>query len=426
MADINIGKAPATITVLPFYGTAAVFLWILTLFMAIEPYDLLVHYFSPHLLAWVHTAALGWATMMIFGAAYQLLPVICEQDLYSTRLALWSYGLLTTGVCILIFSFWNFWTGIPMIIGGSFILLAACCYAFNVWQTAAPCSDKYTVHKCFLISAACWLVLTVSIGLLLAINLRYPFIPRNHLELVKLHAHLGLVGWFLQLIVGVSVKLIPMFLLGKSNKNYVLRIALVLQNMGLILFLVDGYLVPTNKRSLIYGVLVLLGVLAWGYYLADAFRNRARKKIDIPMKHVFFSFGYLLAAFLLLPVMEFRTETKWVTLYGILLFLGWITALILGKTFKTLPFIVWNKRYKKLNGKVKVPLPKQLYSEQLVTVQYYLYHVACSLLLTGIVFTMTWLLQLSTILWLLMSTVYLYNVAKVLFHKQTKPLWNYK
>jgi len=309
-----------------------------------------------------------------------------------------------------------------MITGGSLVVIAACLYGANVWFTGGSCS-RYAINKCYLICSALWLIMTVSAGLLLAIHLRYPFIPRNHLELVKLHAHMGLAGWFLQLIVGVSVKLIPMFLLGKSTKNYLLRAALLLQNLGLVLFLLDGYLDPTNQRSLIYGSLVLFGVLAWICYLIDAFRNRVRKKIDIPMKHAAFSFGYLIAAFLLLPMMEFRTETKWVTLYGILLFLGWITALILGKTFKTLPFIVWNKRYKNLNGKVKVPLPKQLYSEQLVIVQYYLYHAAFLLLLVGVGWTIDWLLRLSTVLWLSMSTVYLYNVAKVFFHKPSKLIY---
>ena len=95
MASINIGKAPKNSAVLPFYGTGAIFFLALTLMLFISPTALEGHYFQPHLLAIVHTAALGWGTMVIFGASYQLLPVICERDLYSPSLALLSYLFLT-------------------------------------------------------------------------------------------------------------------------------------------------------------------------------------------------------------------------------------------------------------------------------------------------------------------------------------------
>src|SRR5690606_30007417 len=80
MADISIGKAPHPIAVLPFYGTGAVCFAALALLLFLASGELMGHHFSPHLLAIVHTAALGWGTMVIFGAAYQLLPVVCERS----------------------------------------------------------------------------------------------------------------------------------------------------------------------------------------------------------------------------------------------------------------------------------------------------------------------------------------------------------
>ena len=52
-------------------------------------------------------------------------------------------------------------------------------------------------------------------------------------------------------------------------------------------------------------------------------------------------------------------------LYGMSILLGFITSLILGQAYKTLPFIIWLQRYQKLVGKVKTPLPKDLYSEKI-------------------------------------------------------------
>jgi len=218
MADIDIGRAPANHIVLPFFGTGALFYLVLSILLLFSDGDWREHYFTPHLLALVHTAALGWGSMVIFGASYQILPVICGRDLFSPLLARASFICLTSGVLFLVPSFWWFRPGWTMITGGTSIVLAALFYNINAFYTTAACK-RYATQRLFILSSACWLLLTTTAGLLLAINLGHPFIFRNLLDMLKLHAHAGLAGWFLLLITGVSTKLVPMFLLGKSNKT---------------------------------------------------------------------------------------------------------------------------------------------------------------------------------------------------------------
>lgn len=418
MADISIGKAPHRMAVLPFYGTGALFFAALSVLLFMAADELTGHHFNPHLLAVVHAAALGWGTMVIFGAAYQLLPVICERDLYSVALAVGSYVMLTVGTILLVWSFWVFEVGVLMITGGSLVVSAALLYTVNTCATVAL-QQRHTVQQAFIVSSALWLLMTTVAGLLLAINLRYTFIPRPHLDMLKLHAHAGLAGWFLQLITGVSTKLVPMFLLGKSKWERLLYAALLLQNAGLVLFLVDGYFNPITAKMLVYAGIVGLGTLAWLVYLIDAYRNRLRRKVELLMKHTAVSFACLVVGFVLLPVSYYLADTRWVSLYGTFLFLGWITAIILGKTFKTLPFIVWSNHYRHLNGKVKVPLPKQLYSERLTGYQFYLYLAAFILLVVGMVADCTPVIRVALVLWVALATVYLANVAKIIFHQPT-------
>ncbi len=417
MAGINIGKAPKNNAVLPFYGTGAIFFLALTLMILFCPAALEGHYFQPHLLAIVHTAALGWGTMVIFGASYQLLPVICEKELYSTSIALLSYFFLASGATFLILSFWFFRTGMIMIGGGSLILIAALFYLLNAWKTAGSCK-KYSVQRCFIISSAIWLVVTACLGLVLAVNLRYPFITGSHLEILKLHAHAGLAGWFLQLIAGVSTKLVPMFLLGKSEKDKLLRWAFLLQNTGLIAFILDGYFNGITWRVFLYEGMVVAGVMAWLAYLTDVYRNRVKKKIDFQMKYVGISILALLISFLLIPAIYYGADHHWAIVYGVFVFLGWISAILLGMTFKTLPFIVWNERYKNLNGKGKIPMPKQLYKENVLNWQFRCYVVALPLLVLGIYMHTGTMVRLSGIIWVMVAVLYAYNVAVVIFHKR--------
>jgi len=302
-----------------------------------------------------------------------------------------------------------------MVTGGSLVFLAAVLYSVNVWKTARSC-DRYAIAKCFILSSSLWFLLTIGIGLLLAVNLAFPFFDKSHLEILKLHAHAGLAGWFLQLITGVSIKLVPMFLLGKSQKDKLLRAALILQNAGLILFLTDGYFFGISIRTLLYAALLIAGIICWMLYIADVYRRRVKKKTDMAMKHVPLSFIFLIISLLLVPVVFYKGGTAAVV-YGTCIFMGWITALILGKTFKTLPFIVWNSHYKNLNGKVKIPLPKDLYSFTLLKYQYWLYIISMPLLLIGLVFTSLIIIRVSLFIWTVMAIIYLQNVLKILFHQ---------
>ncbi|WP_140938696.1 hypothetical protein [Sphingobacterium lumbrici] len=416
MADLFVHRAPKSLAVIPFYATAAVFFLGLSIMLFLSSAELTGHYFHPHLLAIVHATVLGWGTMIILGAVYQLLPVLCESDLYSHKLAFTSYLLLLVGTLMLVWCFWVFQSGPWLITAGVLVVLSTCLYLYNICATVIQ-SGKSTVYQYFIVSSAIWLLLTTVAGLLLAINLTYTFIPRNHMDMLKLHAHAGIIGWFLQLICGVSAKLVPMFLLGKSKRSGLLYLALILQNMGLTLFLFHAYFRQIDGMAFVHIALVSIGIILWGIYIAETYIKRIRKKIDALMIHTLLSFAFKPLAIGALLMTFAYTDTKWSNLYGILILFGWITGIIISKTFKTLPFIVWNNLYKDVHGNAQIPLPKNLYNQKLVVCQSYLFAIAISALCVGIIIDLTWFLQVATALWVALAFLYCYNVATVIFHK---------
>lgn len=412
----NIGNAPKNYAVLPFYATSAAFflIWSVLLFLSESVFD--VHYFNAHLLAVVHIAALGWGTMTIFGAAYQLIPVISELNLYSSTLALISYCFLTLGTVLIAYSFWFFIMDWHLILGGALILIAALLYSYNVLKTIRIFT-LFSWERLFLFSSALWLITTVVIGLLLAFNFKYPFFTSNHLEILKLHAHVGLAGWFLQLITGVSIRLVPMFLLGKSTKNHLIKASFILQNAGLLLFLLDGYLEAITYRSLIYGTLIGAGIICWLLYIIDVYKKRLKKKIDIPMSHSLWGLIFLIVAIAFIPFVYFGVNMKWTFVYGVFLFMGWISSLILGMTFKTLPFIVWNNHYKNLHGKGKIPMPKDLYSARMLKIQFWFFMIAIYVLALSLIVEQPLFLKIALGIWIFVPLFYVINVVKILTHK---------
>ena len=54
--------------------------------------DLASHYYQPRVLALTHTVTLGWITLAIMGASYQLIPIVLERPVWSERLARWQLG----------------------------------------------------------------------------------------------------------------------------------------------------------------------------------------------------------------------------------------------------------------------------------------------------------------------------------------------
>ena len=135
------------------------------------------------------------------------------------------------------------------------------------------------------------------------------------------------------------------------------------------------------------------------------------------MKQTFVALLCLAVAIAMIPVVINARGYYWTVLYGTFAFMGWITGIILGKTFKTLPFIVWNGHYKSLSGKVKVPLPKHLYSELLVKWQFRIFIIALLFLAAAILMNNVVVFRIASGLWLILSTLYLVNVMKVLLHK---------
>lgn len=420
MSDINIAKAPKSWAVVPFYATAALAFLALCIMLFFSVGNLNAHFFQPRLLALVHTAALGWATMVIFGATYQLLPVIFEHDLYSSRLAFLSYILLLPGSCLLIYSFWIFDSGIMMQIGGLLVFAAAVCFVLNVLFTAQD-SDKYSIQKTYIFTAGLWLLVTVTFGVLLVFNFSR-MLFQDHLQILKLHAHAGIAGWFLMMIIGVGTKLLPMFLLGKSDKTRLLNFAYVFINGGLVLFLVDGFISGVNYRAIIYTLLIAAGVVCFLLYMHNVYKNRLRKVLDFPMKWSMASLPLMLLAIIAIPFMLFFPKAFFITsIYGTLIFLGWLTSLIIGQTFKTLPFIIWNDRYKLLSGKQKIPMPKHLYKEKIIKYQFYIYLLGFVLLLMGILFQQSIVMQCAAGLLIAVALLYNFNVFTIIFRKPILP-----
>lgn len=424
-AGLSTKNAPSPSVVLPHYAFGALSFLVVSVLLFFAAGDLTGHYLSPKLLSITHMVVLGWITMIIFGALYQLIPVVMEVKLFSEKLALVNFFIFGIGLILLSASFWSFTFGRSIMLetGGTMVVIAMFLFAINTLMSAAKTEVK-NIENITIITSVFWLLLTVVLGLLIVFNFAFQFIPGSHLQLLKSHAHLGVIGWFLLLVVGVASKLMPMFLIVHKLPRKLLTYAYFLINTGLV-FLSLGYYFYNEQWFLTFSaLLVIAGIVSFLRFNYIAFSKRIRKKLDVGMKLSALGFIALGISIILglLSVLSLELtslfQTRIEIAYGVLILLGFLTSLVIGQTYKTLPFIVWLKKYQSKVGKTKVPLPVELYSDKIANMHLITFFVGIVSLITGILIGSVMVVKVAAILLIITACLYNYNVFKIIFHKE--------
>ncbi|HEY7676390.1 MAG TPA: hypothetical protein VIG69_04930, partial [Candidatus Methylomirabilis sp.] len=169
------------------------------------------HYYLSHTFALTHLITLGWISMTIMGAAYQLVPVALETQLYSERIARWQYWFMLLGVIGMVAHFWNgHFNGMAWSAG--LVLVAVVLFVWNMGVTLWRLPRWGIVAK-HVAASVSFLLATAVVGNLVALDKVLGFWPGEVLTIVHAHAHLAALGWVSMMIFGVAYRLIPMFTL---------------------------------------------------------------------------------------------------------------------------------------------------------------------------------------------------------------------
>ena len=421
--NTGLQKTTSYKVVLPFYIYAALSFLLACWLLFTSAGAMQQHYFHPHTLAITHLMALGWGTMIILGASHQLVPVLIEGKLYSNILAYLSFFAAAIGIPFLVGGFYYYHTGWPLQTGAVLINAAIAFYLINIGGSIYQ-SKRHNIYAFFIFTAALWLLATTFFGLLLVFNFTYSFLPQDSLSYLPIHAHMGLAGWFLLLVLAVGSRLIPMFLISKYTNNKILWWIFGLINMALIGFiLLRSFHISAHYYYSPF-LLVAIALILFSRYCYNAYKSRIRKQVDEQMKMSLLSVALLFLPILcLLVVIYFLTmeaKPNLILLYGFCIFFGWITAIILGMTFKTLPFIVWNKVYHQRAHAGKTPAPKELFNDRLFQYMSISYLLGFGIFISGILLLQDILLKAGAIALLLSAVLYVWNVAITIFHQPAK------
>ncbi len=411
--------------VVPFYAYAALSFLVATVLLLLNTDAFSQHYFHPKTLAITHTMALGWGTMIIFGASHQLVPVVAEGKLFSETLAYITFGLAAIAIPLLVHGFFVFDMGGLTRRGGELMVLAILFFLTNISVSIFKGKSE-NIHAVFVFTALLWLVFTVILGLLLVYNFTSPIFSKDFLHFLPLHAHAGIVGWFLLLVTGMAGRLIPMFLISKYTNPRLLWVIYGLINIALFFYLLDFFVFEKTGFVLISNTLILTAVALFLYYCRQSYKKRLRRLVDNQVGMSLLSVGLLLLPVILLFVIVgllitlSQEKANLILAYGFMIFFGWLSAIIFGMTFKTLPFIVWNKVYHRRASLGKTPSPKDLFDPFIFKIMGIAYLAGFVLFAVGILSELSVLLSVGAAALIVAAVLYNWNVLKVITHQPIK------
>ena len=375
-------------------------------------------HFQPRLLSFAHMAVLGWATMIIMGAMTQLIPVILETSLYSVKLAKWGLWLYLVAVMSIAGHFWFFAIkGGGMASAAGMAFLAVLLFVINVGLTMRKVKSM-NITIAHIIAAIVYLTVVAAIGLLLGINLSIPFIKGDHLHYLGLHATIGFVGWFSMIIMGVSYKLLPMFTLSYTYKTWPGWTAFGLINLGVLGIVVEFL----TNRPLYSSVLIVTGMFMFSYQIILIMKGRMRKALDVGLRHAVFAYGYIPVAALLggvITLSNINPEIKQrvILIYGFTVLFGCITLLIIGMMYKIVPFLVWFHKYSDKVGKEKVPMLKDMFSERIGNLQFWLLNIGVPNVMAGLFLQNQTVVAIGITIIFISSLLFGYNMFTVFTRK---------
>ena len=404
-----IGLAPAATTsiALPllFMVTGLLALFFGAGWVAVQPGVLVAYHFNPATVAVTHLFVLGWICSIVMGAMYQLVPVALETRLYSERLARWHFGFHVVGFTGMVWMF-HVWNMKQVGHFGSVFTVGAGLFVYNIARTLLRV-PKWNVIAAAAASALAWLSLTILAGLLLAasmcayeasgtglfgaliggLRLAAGWAARfNPLSAMHAHAHLGGIGFFVMLIVGVSYKLVPMFTLSELQDRRRAAWSVVLLNIGLVGSFVT--ILSGGLWKLVFALVIIFGLALYGLELAAILRARKRRALDWGVIYFLTAVAWLaplsaLAVVLSWPGLPFNGFTAQLeNVYGFLGLFGVVSFAIIGMLYKIIPFLVWFGTYSRHIGRAKVPALAEMYSARLQAAGYWTFQAG--LLVTAI------------------------------------------
>lgn len=333
---------------------------------------------SAQTLVLVHLVAVGWLSLLMCGALFQFVPVLVARPLYSNTLPLPTLVCLVAGLVTLLLAFLQM-GGIVSTTFAFFpaaAILLAMGFGLVLWNLGRTlwAARPLALPARFVIVGLCSMAATVIFGIIFALVLG-GVTDNNHLldvvaGGVPLHAIAGLGGWLTFTAMGVSYRLLAMFMLAPELDGPRTRAGFYSGTAALAVIVGGGMAaicLATNLTLILSaaGLFGLCAVLLYGADILRLYRARKRRAIELNSRMAAFAIAGLAASVALIAVLAaLGSLTQHIAAVVFLVAFGWLSGLGLAKLYKIAAFLTWLECYGPVLGKAATPRVQDLAVER--------------------------------------------------------------
>ncbi|MEO8140270.1 MAG: hypothetical protein ABI742_11515 [Gemmatimonadota bacterium] len=340
-------------------------------------------FLDPRALGLTHLFTLGWITTIIMGVFYQIFPAMLGVAARSLRVARLSFAAQVSGTATL---------ACGLLLGSRFVQSAGWTLLFAALYGVAwnflPQNRKAGRNRqlgIYISYAHMGLGFAMLIGgARIGDALGWWTTPR--LPLLAAHFHFGAVGFASMTVAGLGSRMLPMFLGTIDAPAWPNRALPRILASGTVLF-AAGEIAGIRWLALGGAAAMIAGALIFLWLSARWYRGRARRALDPATALTLTALGWLALALPMGCIALARGPLAGgiVIAYVALLLLGWLSAFILGVSYRVLPTLTWHHRFAARAGQPGTPALPQMVLPILGWVTVALHTTGLGLLTIGLV-----------------------------------------
>jgi hypothetical protein len=312
-------------------------------------------FYHPRMIALVHLVTLAWLSGSILGSFYVVAPLALRLPMPAGRADWAAFGSFVLGTAGMVSHFWiGTYDGMAWSAG----LVTACIawVAARAWRGLAgsPAPWPVALHVGF---AFFNMLAAALLGIVIGLNRSRGFLTVSPLGILFAHAHLAAIGWVTMMVVGLSYRLLPMFLPAAMPTGAKLAASAILLECGLAVLLTA--LIGGRAGVLPGTVLIVAGLVTFVTQIRRTLKHRLPRPPALPRRdwstwQTHGAFVWLLVAAGVGTALSIgapaqrRLAMMWV--YGISGLVGFLAQIVVGMQGRIVPLYAWYRAFAAESG----------------------------------------------------------------------------
>jgi hypothetical protein len=347
--------SPSSSLPLLYFGIAHVGLVLACVALVVWPGTPGPFFFHPKMVALVHLLTLGWLTSSILGAFYIVAPLALRMPMAVGRVDWVVAAGFSAGLAGMVVKAWV--ARYDAFVVYALPVAVACVWvSVRAWRglrvAVVPWPIKLHVALAFLN-----LIAAIIYGAVIGWDKARGTLNASPVHMAFAHAHLAAVGFALMMVVGLSYRLIPMFLPAAMPTGASLAWSAILIESGLIVLVLA---LPTGHTAVPAGaMLIVAGLAMFVRQIRGALAHRMPRPPALPARdwstwqtHTALAWlGVAIVSGLTLTVMPASPSTvplMWV--YGTAGLVGFLAQIVVGMQGRLVPMYLWYRAWARRPG----------------------------------------------------------------------------